>query len=161
MRCPDLNRDRVVNTTDGNSLYTFFGTDNYREDYDLNNDSGLTIAGNPIGDLGCLGNNLGNATSVIPECQLTCKDYDANGDNVVNPSDYTYIRGKMGCDFNNGTACRRADVNRDGVVNPSDYTKVRGKIGSICEICNDGIDNNGNGMIDCMDNECLVECVRY
>jgi hypothetical protein len=67
----------------------------------------------------------------------------------------------MGCDFNNGTACRRADVNRDGVVNPSDYTKVRGKIGSICEICNDGIDNNGNGMIDCMDNECLVECVRY
>jgi hypothetical protein len=61
-----------------------------------------------------------------------------------------------------GPACR--EFVADAVVAAGSVSLLLGVVvdgiagGSSCEICDDGGDNDGDGLVDCADADCLVEC---
>jgi len=58
---------------------------------------------------------------------------DANGDGVVNTSDYIYVRGRIGLLVD--ATSLRADVNCDGQINAIDMIVIRGGIGQMAGGC--------------------------
>ncbi len=90
-KCPDLNKDGIINNQDGVLLYSCSSTGTCPESYDLNSDGIISI----ISDTDCLASQLNkNAgeTGLCPQYpyiiyELTCENADFNCDGKITVDD--------------------------------------------------------------------------